>query len=394
MRGNLPRITFWRTVAAGLLAAAAVALWLRFTQGLGATTNLSDRFPWGLWIGFDVLCGVGLAAGGFTIAALVHVFHVRRFEPVVRPAILTAYLGYLLVIVALLVDLGRPLQIWHAIVMWNPRSVMFEVAWCVMLYTTVLTLEFLPAVLERFRLRRAHAVLKQVAVPVIILGVLLSTLHQSSLGSLYLIVPQKLHPLWYTPLLPVMFFVSALAAGLAMVIFESTLSARAFRRGLELPLLAEIGRLAVVVLATYAALKLTDLAGRGGLGLLLVPRAETWFYWAELGLGVLAPLVLLALPAVRRRAGGLFFAAVLILLGFVLNRLNVSLTGLEAYAGGGYFPTWQEIAVTAGIVTFGFVAFALAARNLPVFQASEADGSAALRRRLAEEMRLASREAA
>jgi Ni/Fe-hydrogenase subunit HybB-like protein len=394
MRVTLPRITFWRTVATLLLAAAAVAVWMRFTRGLGATTHLSDRFPWGLWIGFDVLCGVGLAAGGFTIAALVHIFHVKRFEPVVRPAVLTAYLGYLLVIVALLIDLGRPLQIWHAIVMWNPRSVMFEVAWCVMLYTTVLTLEFLPAVLERYRLRRALAVLKHVAVPVIILGVLLSTLHQSSLGSLYLIVPQKLYPLWYTPLLPVMFFVSAVAAGLGMVIFESTLSARAFRRGLELPLLAEIGRIAVVVLAAYATLKLADLAGRGGLDLLLVPRAETWFYWAELALGVLAPLALLAVPRVRRSPGGLFFAAVLMILGFVLNRLNVSLTGLEAYAGGGYFPTWQEIAVTMGIVAFGFVAFALAARYLPVFRTSEADGTAALRRRLAEEMRLAPGEAA
>jgi Ni/Fe-hydrogenase subunit HybB-like protein len=367
MRVTLPRITFWRTVATLLLAAAAVAVWMRFTRGLGATTHLSDRFPWGLWIGFDVLCGVGLAAGGFTIAALVHIFHVKRFEPVVRPAVLTAYLGYLLVIVALLIDLGRPLQIWHAIVMWNPRSVMFEVAWCVMLYTTVLTLEFLPAVLERYRLRRALGVMRHVAVPVIILGVLLSTLHQSSLGSLYLIVPQKLYPLWYTPLLPVMFFVSAVAAGLGMVIFESTLSARAFRRGLELPLLAEIGRIAVVVLAAYATLKLADLAGRGGLDLLLVPRAETWFYWAELALGVLAPLALLAVPHVRRSPGGLFFAAVLMILGFVLNRLNVSLTGLEAYAGGGYFPTWQEIAVTMGIVAFGFVAFALAARYLPVF---------------------------
>jgi Ni/Fe-hydrogenase subunit HybB-like protein len=394
MRIALPRITFWRAVAALLLAAAAAAVWMRFTRGLGATTHLSDRFPWGLWIGFDVLCGVGLAAGGFTIAALVHVFHVRRFEPIVRPAVLTAYLGYLLVILALLVDLGRPLQIWHAIVMWNPRSVMFEVAWCVMLYTTVLTLEFLPALLERLRLRRALAVMRHVAVPVIILGVLLSTLHQSSLGSLYLIVPQKLYPLWYTPLLPVMFFVSAVAAGLGMVIFESTLSARAFGRGLELPVLSEVGRLAVVVLAVYATLKLTDLAGRGGLELLLVPRTETWFYWAELALGVLAPMALLAVPRVRHSGGGLFLAAVLMILGFVLNRLNVSLTGLEAYAGVHYFPTWQEIAVTMGVVALGFVAFALAARYLPVFQTSETDGGAALRHRMAEEMRLASREAA
>src|SRR5271167_552042 len=146
------KLTFWKLVFLLFMAGGLYATGIRFTQGLGASTHLSDQFPWGIWIGFDVLCGVGLAAGGFTLAAIVYVFHIERFHPVLRPSILTAFLGYSLVAVALLFDLGKPYNIWHPLIMWNPHSVMFEVAWCVTLYLTVLALEFSPAVLERFEL--------------------------------------------------------------------------------------------------------------------------------------------------------------------------------------------------------------------------------------------------
>ncbi len=265
MRKYLTKLTFWKTTAALILLAGVYSAGVRLFGGLGASTNLSDEFPWGLWIGFDILCGVGLAAGGFTLAAIVYIFNVKRFEPIIRPTILTAFLGYVLVIVGLMFDLGRPNQIWHAIIMWNPHSVMFEVAWCVMLYTTVLSLEFLPVVLEKFRLTNAIKLLKKISIPLIILGVLLSTLHQSSLGSLYLIVPEKLYGLWYTPYLPVFFYVSAIAAGCGMIIFESFLSSRAFHRGLEMGLLSEIGRVAVVMLAVYLTMKVVDLADRNAL---------------------------------------------------------------------------------------------------------------------------------
>ena len=231
MKKYFRKFPFWKITAGIILLTACFVTYVRFTQGLGATTHLSDQFPWGLWIGFDVLCGVGLAAGGFTLAAIVHIFNIRRFEPILRPTILTAFLGYLLVIVGLMYDLGRPLQIWHAMVMWNPHSVMFEVAWCVMLCTTVLSPEFLPVVLEKFRLSGLQKALKRVIPPLIIVGVLLSTLHHSSLGSLYLIVPEKLYGLWYSPYLPVLFYVSAIAAGCATVIFESFLSARGVQKG-------------------------------------------------------------------------------------------------------------------------------------------------------------------
>jgi Ni/Fe-hydrogenase subunit HybB-like protein len=174
-----PRITVWRSIAALLITAGVVAAILRFTLGLGATTNLSDEFPWGLWIGFDFL-GIGLAAAGFTIVAAVHLFHADDYEPIVRPAILTAFIGYLLVVLVLVIDLGRPDHFWHPLVMWNPHSVMFEITWCVILYTTVLSLEFAPIVLEKFNMPTPIRWIHTFSLPFMIIGVLLSTLHQSS----------------------------------------------------------------------------------------------------------------------------------------------------------------------------------------------------------------------
>ena len=196
---KLPKLTVWRAIFAAILFSGVYATYLRIFKGLGGSTNLSDQFPWGIWIGFDVMCGVGLAAGGFTLVAIVHIFNIEKYRPVLRPAILTAFLGYLLVVVGLLYDLGRPDRLWHPLVMWNPHSVMFEVAWCVTLYSTVLFLEFIPVVFERWGWHKPTAWIHRISVPLMILGILLSTLHQSSIGSLFLIVPSKLYPLWYTP---------------------------------------------------------------------------------------------------------------------------------------------------------------------------------------------------
>jgi Ni/Fe-hydrogenase subunit HybB-like protein len=365
---KFPKLTFWRAVLVLILAAGFYSTVLRFVKGLGAATNLSDQFPWGLWIGFDVLCGVGLAAGGFTLAAIVYVFHLDRFHPVLRPSILTAFLGYALVAVALLYDLGKPYNIWHPMVMWNPHSVMFEVAWCVMLYLTVLALEFSPAVLERFHLHKPLRIVKAATIPLVIAGVMLSTLHQSSLGSLYLIVPEKLYPYWYSPLLPVFFFISAVSVGLAMVIFESNLSARAFGREIEMPLLEVLGRAMAVVLAIYGLLKLQDLWARGALVHLREPSTETLLFLLEITLGVLIPFPLLLFRKVREDRQSLFGVAVLVITGFLLNRLNVSITGMEASSGVHYFPRWTEVAVTLSIVGVGFLLFSLAVRYLNVME--------------------------
>jgi Ni/Fe-hydrogenase subunit HybB-like protein len=265
-------------------------------------------------------------------------------------------------------DLGRPLQIWHAIIMWNHHSVMFEVAWCVMLYTTVLALEFSPAVLEKFHMTKALKVIKRISPILIILGVLLSTLHQSSLGSLYLIVPEKLYALWYTPYLPIFFYVSAISVGCAMIIFESFLSSRAFKKGLEISLLVDIARFGMVMLAVLLTMKIVDLSNRDAIPLLFIPRTETYLYWLEVVAGIIAPLILLAIPKIRQSRDGLFFSAAMIIIGFVLNRLNISITGMEAWAGISYFPSWMEIAVTMAIVTAGFIIFTLAAKYLPLFK--------------------------
>jgi Ni/Fe-hydrogenase subunit HybB-like protein len=360
--------SFWRVVAAVLLLVFAVVAVQRFGRGLGAVTHLSDRFPWGLWIGFDVLCGVGLAAGAFTLTAIVHVFNLRRFEPILRPALLTGLLGYLFVIVALLFDLGQPWNIWHALVFWNPHSVMFEVAWCVMLYTTVLALEFSPVVFERFRIDRPRRIIHALGTPLVVAGVILSTLHQSSLGSLYLIVPGKLHPLWYTPLLPVLFFLSAVAAGIGMTIVESSLSGRAFGRRLELHLLEPLARGMVVTLGLYGLLRLETLWRSGSLHGLLDPGYEEWLLLVELGLGTALPIALLLVPSVRRSERGIVIGATLAVLGFVLNRLNVSVTGMEGAAGVRYLPSWRELVVSVGLVALGFAAFAFAVKHLAVFE--------------------------
>mgnify|MGYP000914865138 CR=1 FL=1 len=369
-------LTFWQWVFALLMAAGLYSTYVRVLYGLGGSTNLSDRFPWGLWIGFDVLCGVGLAAGGFTLAAVVHIFNLERYKPVARPAILTAFLGYVLVIVALLFDLGRPYRIWHALIMWNPRSVMFEVAWCVMLYTTVLFLEFLPAVFERLGWRSPLKALRGVMIPLVILGVILSTLHQSSLGSLYLIVPAKLHPLWYTPILPVLFFISAITVGLAMTIFESWHSSRAFGRQLELPLLAGLGRVLAVSLMVYLVVRFLDLAQRGVLRMALERRTESHLFVLEICLTVL-PMLLLFRRHIRWNPRALYACSVMVIFGFIANRLNVSVTGMEAGSGVSYVPRWTEVALTLSIVAAGFAVFRLAARYLPVFEQEKQEANTA-----------------
>jgi len=365
------KFTFWKAVLAIVLLAGAIATVLRFTEGLGATTHLSDAFPWGLWIGFDVMCGVMLAAGGFTLTATVYIFNLKKFKPIVRPTVLTAFLGYLLVVIALLYDLGRGYRIWHPLVMWNPRSVMFEVAWCVTLYTTVLALEFAPVIYERLRLEKLLRIQRAISIPLVIAGVMLSTLHQSSLGSLYLIVPTKLHPFWYTPLLPLLFFTSAICVGLAMTIFESSMSARHFGKQLEMPLLIALGRALLVGLIVYSVLRFQDLFDRGALKLVARAGWETGLFLVEIALGLLLPIVLLLIPRVRESSGGLYISSVLVVLGFVTNRMNVAITGMEASAGVHYFPKWTELAVTASIIGAGFAIFALAVKYLPIFTAEE-----------------------
>ena len=364
---RFPRLTFWSGAFWVIMLAGVVSTVIRFTQGLGTATNLSDQFPWGLWIGFDILCGVGLAAGGFVVAASVYLFNLERYRPILRPAILTAFLGYLLVIFALLYDLGRPWNIWHLFIMWNPRSVMFEVGWCVILYTSVLALEFSPIVFERFQLHQLKKILHLITIPLVLAGVILSSLHQSSLGSLFLIVPEKVYPLWYSASLPYLFFSSAIAVGPAMVIIESFLSFRAFKREIELPILSQLAKVTGVALAVYLVLKIQDIIGYHLTPLLFTMNIEAVLYWAEILLGVVAPIILIVQPRIRASKSGLFYSALFVVLGFILNRMNISMTAIERYSGTSYFPSWMEVSVTLMVVAIGFAVFRLAVKYLPVF---------------------------
>lgn len=360
-----PKITFWKTILVIILIPGLYSLIYRLTHGLGLSTNLTDEFPWGLWVGFK-LFSVALAGGGFTLAAVVYIFNLERYRPVLRAMILTAFLGYSMFIASLVLDLGRPYRIWHPLVMWNHHSVMFEIAWCVMLYTTVLFLEFLPVVLERFGLHRQLKWMHTIMIPLVIAGVVLSTLHQSSLGSLYLIVPGKLYPLWYSSLEPIFFFISAICAGLAMTIFESWHADKAFHQRLQLSLLTGLGRVLAVVLSFYLSLRLVDLLRRHALPLLFLPRSETYLFWLEIIL-LVVPMFLLFRRNVHTSRTWLYFCSVLTLLGFVTNRMNVAITGMLAASGSNYFPKWTELSITLAIIAMGFLVFALAVKYLPIF---------------------------
>jgi len=367
MKILVPKITFWRVIAVIIVISGIYSTYLRFTGGLSASTNLNDDFPWGLWIGFDILVGVGLAAGGFSICAIVHIFNIERYKPLTRPAILTAFLGYLLVIFGLMYDLGKPYNIWHAIIYWNPRSVMFEVAWCVMLYTTVLFLEFIPVVLEKYKLHKLLEVMKKVSIPLMIVGIILSTLHQSSLGSLFLILPQKMSQIWYSPLLPVYFYFSAIGAGLSMVIFEAYLSARAFDKGIEAELLSRVGLISVIVLMTGFVIKLIDLIVTGNFSLLLKVNNYSLIYYLEVLVGIFIPFGLLIQKRFRENRRWLYTSAIMVIAGFLLNRLNVSISSISPESGVSYFPSIYEISVTLMLIVVGMWAFKLIAKNFPVF---------------------------
>ncbi|MEJ2109094.1 MAG: polysulfide reductase NrfD [Acidobacteriota bacterium] len=222
---------------------------IRFSRGLGSVTNLSDGRAWGLWISLDLYCGVALAAGGFVMAGTVYVFGLKKYRPVARSAILTAFLGYLMVIIALLVDLGQPWRIWHMIIYWNPHSPLFEVGWCVLLYTIVLSLEFSPAVFERFNMKVPLRWIRSIQIPLIIAGIVLSTLHQSSLGSVLLMMSDKIHPLWFTPILPLLFFVSAVSAGVAMTLFEVSFGSRVSGHTVDIGILSGLGKAMIWLLS-------------------------------------------------------------------------------------------------------------------------------------------------
>jgi len=367
-RLNITKNILWMLTGFAFIVAVA-----RLIQGLGATTALTDVTSWGIWIGFDVMGGVALAAGGFVIAGMVYIFHLQDFRPLLRSTVLTAFLGYLAVIVGLTLDIGRPWMIWSPTLHWQIHSPLFEVAWCVMLYTTVLALEFAPTVFEKFaRTQKVFQFLRRLTIPLVILGIMLSTMHQSTLGTLFVIMPFRVYPLWYTPWLPLLFFVSAVTLGMAMVIGESIVSGWLFHRELERLLLERIARGLQYGSILYFALILADLSLYGKLPLLFRNSWESILYGVEILISALLPAVLLSIARVRSSLAGLGMSAAMVVVGFIMNRVNLAILSMIPTTGSGYFPSWMEVAITLALVSTGFFIFAMAIRYLPIFEHPEA----------------------
>lgn len=357
-------------VMLALMAVGLAFVAARFLFGIGKITNLNNQFPWGIWIGVDVASGVALAAGGFTTGAIAYVFNRDQYHAVIRPALLTAMLGYTFVVLGLLVDIGRYWNITSPLYNWNGNSVLFEVAMCVMIYLNVLYIEFIPIVVERFKdrvnlpgvlagfnniietlLALADRILGKVMFLFIIAGIVLSCLHQSSLGSLMLIAPYKVHPLWYTPILPLLFLLSAFAAGYPMVAFESIIVSRSFNRKPEMEVLTPLARVMPLLMGIYLTFKIGDMLVRGTYVYLLDGTYQTNAFVVEMLFGVLLPFVLLLFRRVRQSAGWLFFASAVFVLGILLNRINVFVTSYTPpYKLVGYFPALGEIFVTVGLI--------------------------------------------
>ena len=367
-------VTPFNFVAAIIVCVGLVLTAIRFTQGLEATTNLNDNYPWGLWIGFDVLCGVALAAGGFVLASTVYLFGLKDYHCLVRPAILTGFLGYFFVVVGLCYDLGRPWRLpYPMLVSYGVTSVMFLVGWHVALYLSVQFLEFCPAIFEWLDLRKVRKWIGYLTIGATVFGVILSTLHQSALGALFLLAPGKVHPLWYSPWIPVFFFVSAVVAGLSMVIFESMLSHRVFHSQVADHdpahvdrLVLGLGKAASVVLFTYFCLKWLGVAHGQHWDLLTTPYGY-WFLLEVFGF-VLLPCFLYVYGVRKQSASLIRFTSVLTVLGIILNRLNVSLITFQWDQPVRYFPRWTEFAVTIFVVTLGLLTFRWIVNRMPVLR--------------------------
>jgi len=360
-------------VLLAFMGIAFIIAMVRYVSGIGAVSNLGNSYPWGFWISFDLFTGVAISSGGFLMAATVYIFELKQFKPLIRPSILTAFLGYIMVVVALLVDLGHPERIWYMMIHMNGTSVLLEIGICVMTYLTVLAIEFAPVLFEGLKWQKLAHLIHHYIMPFVILGVVLSTLHQSSLGSLLLIQPAKLYPLWWTPILPVLFFTSAITIGLGMIILESSLSARYFHRGLETHLLEKLAGVIPIVLAIYLVIKFGQLTIAGDLKYLFTSGLMSILFWTEILIGAVIPLILFSIKRIRQSDNSLLVGAIILLVGMILNRFNVSWFAVKHPNPLSYIPTFMatnvhyipslaEVLVSVGIFSAGILAFGLAVK--------------------------------
>ena len=359
------------------IIALALIAW-RFAVGLGAVTSLSDGYPWGLWIAFDVVSGTALACGGYAMALLVYIFNKGKYHPLVRPALLTSALGYTIAALGIVIDVGRPWLIWRipiSVGKWNLDSALLEVALCVMAYVAVLWIELSPAFLEKWK-NSAHTgwasfcgtmykFMDKALIWIIALGVLLPTMHQSSLGSVIMLAGPRLHPLWHTPWLPFLFLVSCIGMGYAVVVMESALSSRVFKRRREDKMLASLSGVTSGVLFLYVGFRLVDLLIRGRGGMLFSEGYLSVMFWIENAL-FLAPAILLAGSKGRARIGTMFRAATMIVLGGALYRFDAYLVAFDPGPGWSYFPSVTETLITLGLVALEVLVFIWLVKRFPI----------------------------
>lgn len=369
------RLTPTRYVLIALVLIMVVAGLCRFVLGLGAVTNLSDEWPWGLWIGFDLLCGIALAGGGFSTALIIHVLHKEKYAPVVRAALLTSMLGYIIALVGLFFDIGRWYNFWRPFFFWGYHSVLFEVFWCIALYTLVQILEFGDIFFERVKIPSLKRIFELSLPFLLILGIILPTLHQSSLGSLYIVAVDKLNPLWWSMLLPFFFVWSAFFLGPAMVTFEGTLAARAYQRESELPVYQSLVKVTMWMMIIYLVVKIVDISYRGVLATAFNGSLESIMFLIEMIAFILIPIIMYALPSIRKSQWGIVTASILVVAGVIFNRLNVNFTGMAQAAGGSYFPSVWEWLITLGFWSFLILAYCFIVENFAILPKEEHTGA-------------------
>jgi Ni/Fe-hydrogenase subunit HybB-like protein len=367
-------LTLFNFVAAIILLVGIPVMVFRIVKGLGPSTNLSDTNPWGIWIGFDMMTGVALAAGGFVIGTAVHIFGMKEYRPLVRPAILTGFLGYLFAVIGLMFDLGRYYRLpYPMVVSLGVNSILFLVAWHVALYLTAQFVEWCPAIWEWLNMKKFRKFFLGLTIGATIFGVILSTLHQSALGSLFLLMPSKLHPLWYSPLIPVFFFVSAIAAGLTMTVVESMLSHRVFKE--QIPKMAMdhaqfdrltigLGKAAAAVLFTYFCLKLIGVAHDDNWNLINTNYGHWWL--VEVIGFVLIPAFLFLIGVRNENVKLIRFTSVVTVIGVALNRVNQSIICFNWNVPDRYYPRWTEIVITITIITIGLITFRWIINRMPI----------------------------
>ncbi|CCO08211.1 NrfD/PsrC family molybdoenzyme membrane anchor subunit [Desulforamulus hydrothermalis] len=369
------RITPIRVLLLLLSAVATAIIIFRLVTGLGIVTNLSDEWPWGLWIGFDVLCGVALAGGGYGTALIVHVLHRDYFHPIARSAMLTSLLGYLLVMAGLFLDIGQWFNFWRPFVSWGHSSVLFEVFWCVSCYTTVQILEFGEIATERIG-KRFHNIFKAALPVLMIVGIIFPTLHQSSLGALYLLMVDKLYPLWWSPIIFLFFLMSSFFVGPAMICVETTLAGKAYNHWIPIPVLRKLIRVSGYAMIIYLVLKIFDLMNRGVFNLVFSGTFEANMFLIEMIFGIIIP-IFICFSNFSSSRSGLFIFGLLVSLGVVLNRMNVVITGMIRSTGVSYVPSLAEFTVSAGLVAMGVLAYCFIVENFRILEDDEHHSHAA-----------------